>query len=134
MKFSATRGDRGHNLSLDPEENPSWSHPQVLAILGVVFLLGAAVGVAGTHAYLHHRMMHRPAALEVRLDQLQSQLHLTSEQAITVNRELDDYAKYYENIEEERMDVAQHGKQRIMAVLNPEQQRRFIELFDRLPH
>ena len=131
MKFRAA--NRAHDLAIDDAGNPSWSHPQVLAILAIVFLLGTAVGVAGTHAYLHSRMMHRPVALKMQLNELKSQLNLSSEQAAIVTKELDDYAKYYENIEEERTDVAQHGKKRILAVLTPRQQKRFIELFDRLP-
>ena len=114
------------------EDNLTWSHPQVLLILSVVFLLGAAVGAAATRSYFHATMMHKPAPMAVRLNALKVQLHLTPEQERIVTRELDDYAKYYENIEEERMDVAQHGKQRILAVLTPEQQKRFQALFDQL--
>lgn len=60
---------------------------------------------------------------------LKEQLHLTPEQAATVDKELDDYAKYYENIQEEREDVAEHGVYRILAVLNPEQKKEFLRLF-----
>ena len=44
-------------------------------------------------------------------------------------QELDDYAKYYQNIEEERQDVAEHGRRRILSVLNPEQQKLFRAMF-----
>lgn len=115
-------------------QNPSWSHPQVLTILALVFLLGIAVGVAATRAYFHSRMVHKPVALAVRLTALKTELHLTPQQEGVVTKELDDYAKYYQNIEEERTDVAQHGRQRILSVLTPEQQKRFVELFDQLPH
>ena len=118
----------------DDDANPSWSHPQVLAILAVVFLLGTVVGIASTHMYLHARVAQKPAALTMRLNALKARLHLTPEQENVVTKELDDYAKYYQNIEEERVDVAQHGKQRILTVLTPEQQKRFTELFDQLPH
>lgn len=132
MKFRAAADVR--DFSGDEPVNPSWSHPQVLSILSVVFLLGIAVGVAATHAYLHHRMMHKPATLAVRLNELKSGLSLTPEQENVVTKELDDYAKYYQNIEEERLDVAQHGRQRILNVLTPQQQKRFVEMFDKLPH
>jgi Spy/CpxP family protein refolding chaperone len=46
-----------------------------------------------------------------------------------VMKELDDYAKYYQNIEDEREDVALHGRQRIFQILTPEQQKRFRQLF-----
>lgn len=120
-------------FSSDDTDDPSWSHPQVLTILAIVFVLGTAVGVAATHAYLHAHMMHRPAPIAVRLNALKSQLDLSPQQEAVVTKELDDYAKYYQNIEEERTDVAQHGKQRILSVLTPQQQKRFIELFEQLP-
>jgi hypothetical protein len=41
---------------------------------------------------------------------------------------LDAYGKYYQNIEDEREDVAEHGKQRILSVLNPDQKKRFLDL------
>ena len=78
-------------------------------------------------------MMHRPAPIAVRLNALKAQLNLSPQQEAVVTKELDDYAKYYQNIEEERMDVAQHGKQRILGVLTPQQQKRFVELFEQLP-
>ena len=114
------------------EDNLTWSHPQVLLILTVIFLLGAAIGVTSTRIYFHATMMHKPAPIAMRLNALKVELHLTPDQERTVTRELDDYAKYYQNIEEERMDVAQHGKQRILAVLTPEQQKRFLQLFDQI--
>lgn len=124
--------DRGGLRGYQPAdaENLSWSHPRVLTILVIIFLFGSAVGTTATHAYLHHKMMHRPPGISVRLNALKAQLQLTPEQEKTVAKELDDYAKYYQNIEEERMDVAQHGKQRIMAVLNPHQRKLFAEMFD----
>lgn len=134
MKFRAATASGAHDFARDDTGNPSWSHPQVLTILTVVFMLGIAVGVASTRAYLHTRMVHKPAALPVRMAALKAELHLTPDQETVVTKELDDYAKYYQNIEEERLDVAQHGRQRILAVLTPLQQKRFSELFDQLPH
>jgi hypothetical protein len=42
---------------------------------------------------------------------------------------LDDYAKYYENLEMDRQNVAEHGKRQILAVLTPDQQRLFLQSF-----
>ncbi len=86
---------------------------------------------------LHHHQQHLPRQnaaarrLPVSLGctQLKTRLQLTPDQAAIVARELDDYAKYYQNIEEEREDVAEHGKRRIFDVLNPEQKRLFLEIF-----
>ena len=41
---------------------------------------------------------------------------------------LDDYAKFYQNIEDEREDTAAVGKQQILQTLTPQQRQRFNEL------
>jgi hypothetical protein len=106
-----------------------WSNPRVLAIFGLVFLCGLTFGAALT-TFLHggYRYPTRAHA-QMSLADLRTQLQLTPEQEKTVTKELDDYAKYYQNIEEQREDVAEHGKRRILSVLTPEQQRRFLEIF-----
>jgi hypothetical protein len=60
---------------------------------------------------------------------LKAELNLTPDQERVVTKVLDDYAKYYQNIEDERDDVAEHGKQRILDVLRPEQQKKFTKIF-----
>jgi hypothetical protein len=110
-----------------------WSNPKVLTVLGVIFLCGAAVGSAITSGLLHTRMSpDRQATMErarrVGVQNLKAELGLTAEQEQTVMKVLDDYGKYYQNIEDEREDVAEHGKQRILSVLNDQQKKRFLEL------
>jgi hypothetical protein len=70
-------------------------------------------------------------ARRVGLSRLKAELNLSPDQEKIVTKELDDYAKYYQNIEEQREDVAELGKQRIMDVLNDQQKRRFTEMFTR---
>ena len=82
-----------------------------------------------TDSILHSRMKQAQANGDVGLNQLKVRLQLTPDQEAIVARELDDYAKYYQNIEEEREDVAEHGKRRILSVLNPEQKKMFLEIF-----
>jgi uncharacterized protein (DUF1778 family) len=111
----------------------SWSNPKVLTVLAVVFLCGAAVGSAITSGFLHARTpLDRPTAMErarhIAVEHLRTELSLTPEQEQTVMKVLDDYGKYYQNIEDEREDVAEHGKQRILSVLNDQQKKRFLEL------
>ena len=114
-----------------------WSNPKVLAIVAVVFLCGAAFGSAVTREYLHSKLFparqQQPieAARHVGLARLKAELNLTPDQEKIVTKELDDYAKYYQNIEEQREDVAEHGKQRILEVLNDAQKKRFNEIFNR---
>jgi len=112
-----------------------WSNPKVLAILAILFICGAAFGSAITSVYLHARILPaRPyqdmeAVRHIGLGRLKVQLNLTPDQEKIVMKELDDYAKYYQNIEDEREDVAEHGKQRILDVLTPDQRTRFRAIF-----
>ncbi len=117
-------------------DEDSWANPKVLIIFFVIFLCGAAFGSALTHIYLHGRIhpisrQHygMDAAQHIGLKGLVEVLNLTPQQEKTVMRELDDYAKYYQNIEDERDDVAAHGKQRILEVLTPDQRRKFNAIY-----
>lgn len=56
------------------------------------------------------------------------QLHLTPQQEVVVDKELDDYAKYYQNIQEEKEDVAELGMRKILEVLTPQQRQTFRRL------
>lgn len=116
-------------------DQAGWSNPKVLAILAIIFVCGAAFGSAITRSYLHAHMHPRPdhaieMARSVGLEHLKSVLNLTPEQEHTVTAVLDDYGKYYQNIEDEREDVAELGKQRILAILNPDQKKRFKQIFE----
>jgi len=100
----------------------------------VIFLCGGTFGSLVTRTYLHSRIpaLAQPTAIEEAqrygLEPLKKQLNLTPAQEQLIDHELDEYAKYYQNIEDEREDVAEHGRQRILAVLNAQQRRRFNEL------
>lgn len=106
----------------------SWRNRKVLTIFALLFVAGAACGSLVTSTALHWRL-HGPAGPAVSLAELKEKLHLTTQQEQIVAKELDDYVKYYENIEEEREDVAEHGKRRILSVLNPEQKKEFLQMF-----
>ncbi len=60
---------------------------------------------------------------------LSNQLKLTPDQKKAIIGELDEYAKYYQNIEIERSDVARHGMQAIMDRLNEDQRKQFSKMF-----
>jgi len=115
---------------------PGWSNPRVLIIFALIFLCGIAFGSALTRSYLHRHMPARDpheASIESAghfgLEKLKTELDLTPEQLQFITQELDDYRKYYQNIEDERLDVAEHGKQRILNRLNDQQKRKFNDLF-----
>jgi hypothetical protein len=111
-----------------------WSNPKVLTIFALIFFCGAAFGGAVMRSYLH-RLQRDPHYLSIesaghmKLERLKNELKLTPEQAHFVTQELDDYSKYYQNIEDERRDVAEHGRQRILDRLNDEQKRKFNDMF-----
>jgi hypothetical protein len=106
-----------------------WSNPKIVSIFLLVFLCGGTLGAVFTRVFLHTRMSPVHASSVTGLEELKQKLNLTPDQARVVAQELDDYAKYYQNIEEEREDVAEHGRGRILAVLTPEQRKIFIGLF-----
>lgn len=117
------------------QDDAGWSNPKVLTIFGVIFLCGLAAGAVITRAYLHARMpvavqQERTieAAQRFGLERLKTTLNLTSTQQSTITEVLDDYSKYYQNIEDQREDVAEHGKQRILDVLDEGQKARFKEI------
>ena|SRR5579863_9707001 len=115
------------------QSNAGWSNPRVLGILAVVFVCGIACGSAFTSA-LHHRFVPTSGvqgidqASRLGLQRLQRELELTPAQLQVITKELDDYAKYYQNIEDQREDVAQLGTQHIIAVLTPNQKVRFYKV------
>jgi uncharacterized membrane protein YciS (DUF1049 family) len=123
ITFSATS-------RLNPAMNAkaSWCNPKVLVIFAVLFIAGVACGAMLTSMVFHWRI-HSAVLAPVSLGELRDRLHLTPDQQQVVAKELDDYVKYYQNIEEEREDVAEHGKRRIMSVLNPDQRKQFLEMF-----
>jgi hypothetical protein len=110
----------------------SWSNPRVLLTLTLIFLCGTAFGIAVTSRYYHSQRPPQaavPSAIErarhVGLSNLKVKLNLTPSQEQTIMKILDDYGKFYQNIEDEREDVAQDGKKRILEVLTPDQRKLF---------
>ncbi|MBV8069547.1 MAG: hypothetical protein JO270_06545 [Acidobacteriaceae bacterium] len=114
----------------------SWKNPRVLTIFALIFLAGAMCGAVVTRSLLHARMagiVNQQRAIEAArsygLERLRTELNLSSDQQAKITKLLDDYGKYYQNIEDEREDVAEHGRRHILDVLTPEQQKRFNAMF-----
>ena len=119
---------------MERDADAGWSNPKVLAIFAVIFLCGAMVGAVGMRAFLHARIPFSDqrtieAARAVPFSNLAAQLSLTPEQQKAIVAQLDEYGKYYQNIEEERADVARHGIQAILSCLNEDQRKRFRKMF-----
>jgi vacuolar-type H+-ATPase subunit H len=119
------------------QNDTGWANPKVLTILAIIFLCGAAVGSTVTRSYLHSKMFPQrqhqrlDEAQRVGLTRLKTELNLSADQEKVVTEVLDDYAKYYQNIEDEREDVAEHGERRILDILTPAQQKKFSQIFGR---
>lgn len=117
------------------EDDDGWSNPKVLTIFALIFLCGLAAGAAITRSYLHSRMegigvtATMEAARHYGVSRLKTELNLSADQEKTIMQVLDDYGKYYQNIEDEREDVAEHGRRRILDTLTPDQQTRFNRIF-----
>jgi hypothetical protein len=117
------------------EDEDGWSNPKVLTIFALIFLCGLAAGAAITRSYLHSRMSGAgvtatmEAARHYGVTRMKTELNLTPDQEKTIMQVLDDYGKYYQNIEDEREDVAEHGRRRILDTLTPDQQTRFNRIF-----
>lgn len=120
-------------------DDAGWTNPKVIAILAVVFLCGSAFGAAAMREYLHAKLLP-PAGRDfiyhgkrIDFDTLKADLQLSPDQERTVSQVLDDFGKYYQNLEEQREDVAEAGKRRILAVLNRDQRLQFYRLFREQP-
>jgi hypothetical protein len=120
-------------------DDSGWWNPRVLAILAIVFFCGTAFGAAAMRVYLH-RVMVSPNGPQlvynghrVFLSQLDKELNLRPEQKLQIELILDDFAKYYQNLEEQRQEVAEHGKQKIMELLDDPQRARFEQLLHTPP-
>jgi hypothetical protein len=110
----------------------TWSNPRVLLTLTLVFVCGTAFGMVLSSSY--YRSLRPPQgavpstierARHVGVSNLKLKLNLTPSQEQTIMKILDDYGKFYQNIEDEREDVAQDGKRRILEVLTPDQRKLF---------
>lgn len=70
-------------------------------------------------------------ARKIGVKRLKTELNLRPDQEQGIMEILDDYGKYYQNLEEDREDVARHGKEHIVALLTPDQQQHFEEMLTR---
>ena len=115
------------------------NRPQKLAVLylGLVFLAGAVVGIAGYRFYAVNTaeanlQMRQPTPQEYRkhmVSKLQTELKLTPEQTASI-QEIYDYIgdrwiEVRDAMEPEFEAMRKERAERIMAILNPEQQQRY---------
>lgn len=110
-------------------------NPRVIAILAVIFFCGAAFGAVGMNLYLHQFLPPATKASyfayqgrRISMDKLQSDLDLNADQRETIMLILDDYAKYFLNLEDQRQNLYESGRLKIMDVLDEKQKAKFEQL------
>src|SRR5690242_17754280 len=100
-------------------DRASWSNPKVLTTLLLVFLAGALTGAVGMRVGIHERFhssgpgIGKANKTEL-LERCKKDLNLTPEQAHQMAVILDDYAKFYQSLQDQLADVRANGKSRIM--------------------
>jgi hypothetical protein len=124
------------------EDDAGWSNPKVLVIFAFIFLCGTSFGAVVMRAYVHRHMQpvaavaapvknsaaNMDAASKLGLAQLVKELNLSGPQKETVMAVLDEYGKFYQNIEDQRQDVARHGERRILDCLDDTQKQQFEKM------
>jgi len=73
-------------------------------------------------------------ARQVGVARLKTELNLSPAQEKSLMQVLDDYGKYYQNIEDDRDDVAAHSQQLILNLLTTGQQKRFKQILAQVRH
>ena len=114
---------------------------KVAATLVCIFAAGAATGALGMRLALNDRL-HRVAAVAIApvrsagipgardtvLARYQTELQLTEEQSQMMRLVLEDYWRYYINLQDQLDDMRAMGKDRIVELLDAQQRQRFEKL------
>jgi len=116
---------------------PSWRNPKILALLLLVFLVGAAAGALtmrfGIHPVLHRAgPAWREGGKEITLQKWRKELDLSDAQAEQMEIVLDDFMTYTQTLQAQMDEVRATGKARIMRILNEQQRRRFEKIMSDL--
>jgi hypothetical protein len=111
-------------------ERATWRNPRLLSILLLVFIAGGLVGVVATKEFdRKSRLIFRPSSgVQLSYEQLKRDLNLSTAQADQLRSILDDTYKYNQDLQLQIEDVRATGKNRIRAILAPEQRERFEKL------
>jgi Spy/CpxP family protein refolding chaperone len=110
--------------------------------VGVVFLLGAALGGMLGYVFAHHTALAAPAQMNEAERRAQKVQRLTQELNLAADqqKQLDaimtsvqaEYKAIHQSTEPQINEVRQKGREQIRAILTPEQKSRFEEFLKRL--
>ena len=107
--------------------------PRILYTLLAVFLSGAAAGAVAMRLTVSPER-HRGApwwkegAREISLQRFKKELDLSPDQAVEMERVLDDFVMYYQTLQAQMDDVRATGRQRILRILRDDQKQRFEKM------
>jgi Spy/CpxP family protein refolding chaperone len=108
----------------------------------LVFLAGGASG-ALTFRLLRDHLHHVAAApkdlppakeptKEAVVQRFKSELNLTPDQTTQISVVLEDFSHYYESLQEQQTDIRATGRNRIVAILTPEQREKFERMMSQI--
>lgn len=115
---------------------PPWRDPRVIGVLLLVFLCGSVSGALLMRFRTRSVSANGPCkdwsneCRNITLQRFRSELNLTDDQAKEVEVVLDDYMKYYHELQEQIKDVGESGRQRVRTLLNDQQKTRFNNMMD----
>ena len=121
-----------------PGECPAaWKNPQILLTLLLVFLCGSAAGALSMRYSVRAATPKTgpsaaPVDKKLIVERFTRELDLSAEQARELEEVLDDFAKYYQMLQAQMDEVRANGKDRITAILTPQQQEKFKKLMSEL--
>ena len=116
-----------------------WQHPRIIYTLLAVFLAGAAAGAlvtkltaANVRARAGNDPIWREGSREISLQRFKKELNLSDEQAVEMERILDDFVMYYQTLQAQMDDVRSTGKRRILKILHDDQKQKFEKMIEEL--
>lgn len=120
----------------------TWQNPRILSILLLVFICGAMAGAVTVRLGFRQSLRRdqtywNEIGKGVSLDRLKRELNLTEDQSRQVEGALNDFVKYYHDVQDQMNEVRSKGKASIIAILNEEQRAKFNRMMNDLqskPH
>lgn len=111
-------------------ERASWRNPKVLVVLVLVFLAGGVAGALTFRGLQRTLSVHQsPGYGQLTYEQMRSELKLDPRQSDQLLNILNDLVQYNADMLD---DVRATGKNRIRAILNPEQKKTFEKLCEQM--
>lgn len=116
-----------------PVKQVTWHNRRILSTLLLVFLCGVVAGALamslGAHKWMHKSAPYwDEGGKQISVEKFTKELDLTPQQARDLETVLDDFMKYYHNLQSEMTEVRATGKNNILRLLNDEQKRKFEKM------